>query len=69
MIVFTFNSKKVRKILIIEDISEVIEGRYKCPQAIKQAEKVCIIGRVKTERDASLAMLIVNVLSYALSPL
>ena len=69
MILFTFNSKKVKNILKIEAISEVIVGAYKWPHAIRQAEKVCIIGRVKTERDASLAMLIVNALSYEFSPL
>ena len=45
----------MRNFKIIRDI----DGKYKCPHAIKQAEKVCIIGKNNTESDASLAIFIV----------
>ena len=68
LIVFTFKSKKVKIIFSIDAISDVMDGKYKCPHAIKQAEKVCIIGKNNTDKDASFAILIVMLLSLKFKP-
>lgn len=53
-----FKRKIDKIILITEAVSEVNDGTKICPQAIKQALKVCINGSVKTDSEAILAIFI-----------